>query len=69
MMTRKSKLATDLLSGHGEIAAFVFGHGASAKRAQTAIKAGLPCWRIGNRIFAKKSSIEKWIEEQESENA
>ena len=66
-MIRRRDLAHDNLEGMDEIAAFIFGRGASAKRAQTAIKAGLPCWRIGNRIFARKSSIEKWIEEQETE--
>ena len=68
-MTRRRDLAHDTLEGMEAIAAFIFGKGATAKRAQTAIKAGLPCWRIGNRIFARKSSIEKWIEEQERENA
>ena len=67
-MTRRRDLAHDTLEGMEAIAAFIFGKGATAKRAQTAIKAGLPCWRIGNRIFARKSSIEKWIEEQEREN-
>ena len=58
-------LEVDLLEGAREIATFLFGAGASQKRAYVAIRHGLPVWRIGNRVFARKSRIAKWIEEQE----
>ena len=57
--------ADDLLAGANAIAKFIFGRGAHARRAHTAIRQGLPVFRIGNRLFARKSAISLWIAAQE----
>lgn len=55
----------DLLEGAAEIARFLFGSEAKPVRARTAIRHGLPCWRIGNRYWARRSTILAWIRDQE----
>ena len=57
--------ADDLLSGANAIAHFLFGKAAHARRAHTAIRQGLPHFKIGNRIFARKTAINEWIVVQE----
>lgn len=67
-------LSDDLLYGAKAIAAFMFGEVADEKDAaanvrrayHAADKLGLPTFRLGSTICARKSSILKWIEQQES---
>jgi hypothetical protein len=58
-------IADDLLEGAAEIAVYLFGASAHARRAHTAIKEGLPHFKIGNRIFARRSAINNWVAVQE----
>jgi hypothetical protein len=57
--------AGDLLEGAAAIAVHVFGAGTPARRGHTLLKRGLPHFRVGNRLFARKSVIAGWIAEQE----
>lgn len=65
-MIEKSERESDVLEGAKSIAEFLFGAGASESRAYTAIRRRLPVYRIGNRLFARKSKITRWIEQQEN---
>lgn len=58
----------DLLEGASHIARFLFGQDAAARRAYTAVARGIPHFKIGNRIYARKSSLLKWISEQEEQS-
>ena len=62
-------LHIDQLEGAQEIAKFLWGPKASRKRAYRAIERGLPVSRIGNRIYARRSVIRNWIEQQEKKSA
>jgi hypothetical protein len=59
-------VSDDVIEGAEAIAKFLFGESASFRRAYTAIKHGLPHFRIGNRIFVRKSAVTEWIERQEN---
>lgn len=66
-------LANDLLHGADEIARFIYGQPADDKAAESnrrrvyhaADKHGLPTFKIGGSITARRSTILKWIEQQE----
>jgi hypothetical protein len=62
-------LAQDLMSGAGAIAQFIFGDDAEANRRKVyhaADKLGLPCFKIGGTLCARRSTILSWIERQEN---
>lgn len=62
-------LADDLLSGAKAISIFVYGSDdeTSTRRIYHAVdKLGLPTFRMGSTICARRSSILKWIERQEA---
>ena len=66
-------LAEDLLHGADEIARFVYGPANDEKSAESnrrrvyhaAEKHGLPAFKLGGTVTARKSTILKWIENQE----
>lgn len=68
-----ASLAGDLLHGADEIARFVYGDAADERIAESnrrkiyhaADKHGLPTFKIGGTITARRSTILKWIEAQE----
>ncbi|PJI56034.1 hypothetical protein CTI14_00405 [Methylobacterium radiotolerans] len=62
-------LAQDLLSGAEAIALFMFGEASEANKRKVyhaAQKLGLPTFRIGATLCARRSTILAWIERQES---
>lgn len=62
-------LSADLMSGAEEIAVFLFGSGSETNRRKVyhaADKLGLPCFKIGGTLCARRSTILGWIEKQES---
>jgi hypothetical protein len=65
-----ANVGDDLLEGAEAIGAFLFGPGAKARRAFYLIeKSMIPHFRIGKRIMARKSTLLKWLEEQELQGA
>jgi hypothetical protein len=61
-------LADDLLRGANEIAMFIYGtdQDADCRRVyHAASKHGLPTFKLGGVICARKSTILAWIEDQE----
>jgi hypothetical protein len=58
-------LSDEILEGAGPIAKFIFGETAHPRRARTAISRGAPHFKIGNRIFARRSTLLEWIADQE----
>lgn len=72
-MTRRAALADDLLHGADEIAQFIYGQTTDEKLAESnrrrvyhaTDKHGLPTFKLGGTITARKSTIFKWIETQE----
>jgi len=66
-------LADDLLHGADDIARFIYGATSDERQAESnrrrvyhaADKHGLPTFKIGGTITARKSTILKWIEAQE----
>lgn len=62
-------LAQDLMSGAGAIAFFIFGDESETSRRKVyhaADKLGLPCFKLGGTLCARRSTILSWIEKQES---
>lgn len=62
-------LAQDLMSGAGPIALFIFGDESETSRRKVyyaADKLGLPCFKLGGTLCARRSTILAWIEKQES---
>ena len=56
----------DLLEGAGAIAAFMYGDpGKRRKVYHAAARAGLPVFRIGGVICARRSTLVGWIADQE----
>lgn len=56
----------DLLEGADQIAAFMFGDAGKRRKVyHLADKSDVPIFRLGGVVCARKSSILKWIEEQE----
>lgn len=63
-------LAKDLLRGAAEIAEFVFGNAAERRRVYhlaTEVKeeSRIPVFRLGNLLCARRSTLLRWIAEQE----
>lgn len=66
-------LADDLLHGADEISRFVYGLPADEKAAESnrrkvyhaAVKHGLPTFKLGGTMTARRSTILRWIERQE----
>ena len=61
-------IGDDLLRGAGEIAEFVFGdvkHRRKVYHLTGDAKAGMPYFKIGSLTCARKSSLLRWIAEQE----
>ena len=62
-------LGDDLLRGADEIAEFVFGDARHRRRIYylTGVATrGLPYFKLGNVICARRSTLMRWIEEQEA---
>ncbi len=62
-------LGDDLLRGADEIAEFVFGDAGHRRRIYyhaSDAKIRMPVFRIGNVICARRSTLMRWIEEQEA---
>jgi hypothetical protein len=61
-------LAEDLMTGAESIAEFIFGDASEANRRRvyhSADKLGLPCFKMGGTLCARRSTIVAWIERQE----
>ena len=62
-------LAEDLMTGADTIAEFMFGDASEANRRRvyhSADKLGLPTFKLGGTLCARRSTILGWIERQES---
>ncbi len=66
-MTKVDELAPDILRGAGDIAKFLFGDRGSKRQvyhlAQTQC---LPTFRLGSTLCARRSTLLKWIADQEA---
>ena len=59
--------ADDLLKGAGQIAAFLFGDAKQRRRIYwLAQNRSLPVFKIGGRIHARRSTLQRWIREKEA---
>ncbi|MCJ2131602.1 DNA-binding protein [Methylobacterium sp. E-045] len=61
-------LAEDLMTGADAIAAFMFGSASEANKRRVyhaADKLGLPSFKLGGTLCARRSTILAWIESQE----
>jgi hypothetical protein len=59
-------LSNDLLQGASQIALFLFGDGKQRRRVYHLVQTRrLPVFRIGTTLYARKSSLLTWIEQQE----
>lgn len=59
-------IADDLLEGAEEIALFMFGSPDKRRRVyHLASRSGLPLFRLGEVICARRSTLRAWIAEQE----
>jgi len=71
--TPRAKLAEDLLHGADEIARFIYGDTEDEKTSESNRrrvyhandKHGLPTFKLGGTMTARRSTILKWIEMQE----
>jgi hypothetical protein len=62
-----SELASDLLRGADEIAAYIFGERGSRRKVYYLAECSrLPVFRLGSMLCARRSVIERWISGQES---
>lgn len=62
-------LADDLMTGAPAIAEFMFGTDTETNRRRVyhaADKLGLPTFKLGGTVCARRSTILRWIEQQES---
>lgn len=60
-------LASDLLRGAHQIAAFLYGSAAERKKVYHLVRtARLPVFRLGSLLCARRSVLLAWIEEQEA---
>ena len=56
----------DILEGAGDIAAYIYGDREKRRRVYHAVaNAGLPVFRIGSLICARRSTLVRWIADQE----
>jgi hypothetical protein len=59
-------ISDDLLHGAAAIAEFIFGSAAERRRvSHLATNGGLPCFRLGAVLCARKSTLLAWIAERE----
>lgn len=61
-------LSEDLMVGAPAISVFMFGNDTETNRRRVyhaADKLGLPCFKIGGSLCARRSTILNWIEQQE----
>jgi hypothetical protein len=59
-------LSNDLMQGASQIAHFLFGDGKQRRRVYHLVQTRrLPVFRIGTTLYARKSSLLTWIEQQE----
>lgn len=67
MTKRKTEmpLASDILFGAEAIATFMFGTSEQRRRVYNLADGGLPVFRLGTMICARKSVLLTWIEAQE----
>jgi hypothetical protein len=63
-----TSIAEDLLEGAQEIADFLFGQGTDRRRVYYLLDRGLPHFKLGTRIFARRSSIMTWVARQEAQS-
>lgn len=62
-----TELAGDLLRGAEEIAAFIFGEGASPRKVYYLAECSkLPVFRLGSVLCARRSVLLQWIARQEN---
>jgi hypothetical protein len=67
--TAEPCLADDLLRGAEEIAEFIFGDSRQRRKVyHAAATSRLPTFRLGAMLCARKSTLLRWIAEQESKN-
>ncbi|KQQ29433.1 hypothetical protein ASF53_19570 [Methylobacterium sp. Leaf123] len=62
-------LSEDLMTGAEAIAKFIFGNATDTNKRRVyhaAAELGLPTFRIGTTLCARRSTILAWIEKQES---
>jgi hypothetical protein len=66
----EAPLADDLLKGAAQIAAFLFGDAKYRRRVYWLVQnQSLPVFKIGQRIYARASTLRHWIKEQEAAGA
>ena len=61
-------LSEDLMTGADAIAVFIFGDASEANRRRVyhaADKLGLPSFKMGGTLCARRSTILRWIEQRE----
>lgn len=64
-LTSEKALAGDILYGAEAIATFMFGAKEQRRRVYNLSESGLPVFRLGAMICARKSVLLNWIETQE----
>jgi hypothetical protein len=74
MKTEPNELAGDLLEGAADIAQFVFGDAKQRRKVYHLASIGqgaqkLPCFRMGNILYARKSTLMSWIANLEKAGA
>ena len=66
MPTVSHELAEDLLQGASQIAEFIFGDPRERRRVYHLATLGkLPCFRLGGRLCARKSTLNQFIASSE----
>jgi hypothetical protein len=69
MIADETDFASDLLRGAEEIADFLFGDRSERRKVYyLAATSRLPTFKLGSMISARRSSLMKWVEEQERRN-
>jgi hypothetical protein len=63
-----ASIAEDLLEGAQAIADFLFGQGTDRRRVYYLLDRGLPHFKLGTRIFSRRSSIMAWVARQEAQS-
>ena len=64
---QETSLSADMLGGADRIAEFLYGDRRHRRKIYHLVaKSRLPVFRIGSRLFARKSKLLSWISEQES---
>ena len=68
-MTPQATINDDLIEGADSINAFIFG-GRKSRQAVYALarKTDVPVFKMGRKLFARRSSLVAWLAEQEQRN-